>query len=319
MLATTQAFAQAGGGGGAPAQTWWVEKTQGGVYKAPMRPIWRKADLLKMHAGKTNWSEQIIKDAEQDVTYNSGAPGFKITPRLKPDTGTLFVVISGDVEFSVEGQQPVTATKGALVSVPKTTIYSAEVKGASNALWVEVNPANYKVMYPSSEAQPAAKVGGQIIKVGFNHTPGAYTAPNQLHFNTLDAIAKCEPMGVKALYDHIWSSPLLGYPDASKNKCTPGQAGNIGGGPNQPAFVAKSTFGHMHAGPAEWWIVQVGKISGRFENQGEFIAEEGDVLYAAPMMWHQMAALDTSGPNVRLAMGGYGLINMNNTAPTPAR
>ncbi len=69
----------------------------------------------------------------------------------------------------------------------------------------------------------------------------------------------------------------------------------------------------MHAGPAEWWIVQVGAISGKFENVGEFHATEGDVLYAAPMTWHQMGAEAPSGPSVRLAMGGYPLINMNNT------
>jgi len=48
---------------------------------------------------------------------------------------------------------------------------------------------------------------------------------------------------------------------------------------------------------------------------------EGDVLYAAPMSWHEMAAEAPSGPNVRLAMGGYNLINMFNTetprAPRP--
>jgi hypothetical protein len=69
----------------------------------------------------------------------------------------------------------------------------------------------------------------------------------------------------------------------------------------------------MHAGPAEWWIVQVGQIGGKFEKVGEFHAVEGDVLYAAPMTWHQMAAEALSGPSVRLAMGGYQLINMNNT------
>jgi hypothetical protein len=70
----------------------------------------------------------------------------------------------------------------------------------------------------------------------------------------------------------------------------------------------------MHPGPAEWWIVQVGQIRGQFENTGEFHAVEGDVLYAAPMMWHQMAAEAPSGPSVRLAFGGYQLINMGNTA-----
>ena len=60
-------------------------------------------------------------------------------------------------------------------------------------------------------------------------------------------------------------------------------------------------------------IVQVGAISGKFESVGEFHAVEGDVLYAAPMTWHQMSAEAASGPSVRLAMGGYPLINMNNT------
>jgi hypothetical protein len=45
---------------------------------------------------------------------------------------------------------------------------------------------------------------------------------------------------------------------------------------------------------------------------------EGDVLYAAPMSWHEMAAEAPSGPSVRLAMGGYSLINMFNTEE-PAR
>ena len=80
-----------------------------------------------------------------------------------------------------------------------------------------------------------------------------------------------------------------------------------------PAFYAHTYSLHLHAGPAEWWIVQVGAIRGQFENMGEFHAVEGDVLYAAPMSWHQMAAEAPSGPSVQLAMGGYPLINMNNT------
>ena len=32
---------------GRPAENWWVNKTEGGVYKAPMRPLWRLADLKK--------------------------------------------------------------------------------------------------------------------------------------------------------------------------------------------------------------------------------------------------------------------------------
>ena len=140
---------------------------------------------------------------------------------------------------------------------------------------------------------PTAKSGGQFIKVAFNHTPAPYTGTNKLMVNTFDdVIAKCQG-GAAVVDDHIWASPLLGYVNPADNKCGTG-SGNIGSGPlppGAPPFNPQSTFGHMHAGPAEWWIVQVGQIRGQFENTGEFRlvpgeAEEaglrGDELIAVP-------------------------------------
>jgi quercetin dioxygenase-like cupin family protein len=308
-----------GGGRGGPPEYWWVNKTDGGVYKPPLRPLWRLADLVKMHAGQNNWTEQIVLDPEQDATYNSAAPAAHFTPRLHPDTPTVFVVVAGEMHFTVEGQQPVTATRGSIINIMKTTLFSYDVAGSRNALWVEINPANYKTVYPADGPQPAPANAGQIVKVQFPHQPGAYSAPNQLHWNTFDdGIAKCTPLGPKVLDDHIFVSPLLGYVNPADNKCGTGR-GNIGGGPPQGAFDPNSIFGHMHPGPAEWWIVQVGAISGRFEKAGEFHATEGDVLYAAPMSWHEMGAEASSGPSVRLAIGGYNLINMFNTVNPPNR
>jgi quercetin dioxygenase-like cupin family protein len=308
--------AQRGGrGGGGPAQTWWVNKTQGGVYKAPMRPLWKLADLKQMHAGQNTWQEQIILDPEQDATYNSGAPGTKYGARLHPDTPTVFVVVAGQVRFDAEGQEPGTAQRGAIVQITKGTIHSWEVTGDQNALWVEVNPTNYKTAWPADGPQPAPSRDGRIVKVAFNHTPGKYPDGQRFMFNTFtDAIEGCKG-GVVVQNDHLFASPLLGYVNPADNKCGNGN-GNIGSGPlkpGDPPFNPKSTFGHLHAGPAEWWIVQVGQIRGQFENMGEYHAVEGDVLYAAPMTWHQMGAEALSGPNVRLAMGGYQLINMQNT------
>src|SRR6476620_1626028 len=158
-------------GRGSTNETWWVNKTKGGVYNPPMRPIWKISDLKQMHAGQNNWQEQIIKDPEKDATYNSGAPGTHFTARLHPDTPTVFVVIAGSVRFTVEGQQPITATRGSIVNIMKTTIFSYDVEGTQNALWVEVNPTNYKTVFPASGPQPAAASGGQIVKVSFTHTP----------------------------------------------------------------------------------------------------------------------------------------------------
>ena len=302
-----------GRGGRGPTEMWWVNKTKGGVYNPPMRPLWKLSDLKQMHAGQNNWQEQIIKDPEHDATYNSAAPGTHFTSRLHPDTPSVFVVVAGEVQFTVEGQQPVTATRGSIVNIMRTTLFSYDVAGNQNALWVEVNPTNYKTVYPASGPQPAPAAGGRVVKVSFNHTPGTYAPPNQLHWNLFDdGFGKCAPAAPRVTDDHLFASPLIGYVNAADNKC-PGGRGNVGGGPAQGAFNPNSTFGHMHAGPAEWWIVQVGAISGKFEGVGEFHAIEGDVLYAAPMTWHQMGAEAPSGPSVRLAMGGYPLINMNNT------
>jgi hypothetical protein len=125
----------------------------------------------------------------------------------------------------------------------KSTVFAYDVTGDQTALWVEVNPANYKNVYPADGPQPAPGNGGAIVKVSFAHTPAPYTPPNRFLFNTFtDAIAGCKS-GPAVLDDH---------------------------------------------------------------------------LFAAPMTWHQMAAEAPSGPNVRLAMGGYQLINMNNTV-NPAR
>jgi hypothetical protein len=184
------------------------------------------------------------------------------------------------------------------------------VTGDQNTLWVEVNPANYKTVYPSDGPPPMTCPGGTTVKVSFGHKPDSYVPPNRLMFNTFtDSIAACKT-GVVVQEDHLFASPLLGYVNADDNKCGTGR-GNIGSGPDKPGdppFDPHSVFGHMHPGPAEWWIVQVGQISGKFENAGEFHAIEGDVLYAAPMSWHQMGAEAPSGPNVRLAMGAYQLI-----------
>ena len=84
--------------------------------------------------------------------------------------------------------------------------------GAENALWVEVNPTNYKMVYPSAGPPPAASKDGTVVKVAFNHNPAAYTPPNRFMFNTFtDAIAACKGGVVAVQDDHLFASPLLAY------------------------------------------------------------------------------------------------------------
>ena len=89
-----------------------------------------------------------------------------------------------------------------------------------------------------------------------------------------DRFGKRCQTGAAVVDDHIWNSPLLGYVNAADNKCGTGN-GNIGSGPippGTPPFNPDSTFGHMHPGPAEWWIVQAGQIRGQFENTEGWLA-----------------------------------------------
>src|SRR5205823_6672767 len=235
------------------------------------------------------------------------APGTKFSRRLHPDTHTLFVVIAGEMRFTIEGRQPVVAMRGSIVNILKSTVYSHEITGTQNALRVEVNPNNYKTAYPSDDPQPPAMSGAEVVKVAFNHTPAAYTPPNQVHWNLFEAAAKCEQAGAKVNEDHLFANPLYGFADPNDPLNTCGGRGAAGGGRGArgtatAAFNPNSIFGHMHAGPAEWWIVQVGHIKAQFENTGEFIAEEGDVLYAAPMTLQQMGFAEP-GPSCRLANG----------------
>ena len=314
-----------GRGGRGPAATWWAEKTKGGVYVPPNKPLTKLADLKAKHAGEARWTELVVKDPEHQAEYNSAAPGTKFARRLHPDTPNMIVVVSGEMHFDIEGQAPIVATRGSIVNILKTTLFSYEVTGDQPALWVDINPLNFKTVYPGDgPAPPVTTPGAEIVKVSFGRTPPeTYTAPNMPHWNLFEAAKAGNPSGFRVIEDHLFANPIYGFADPNDplnpNRGNPDAAGRGGrggggrGGANAGPFNPNSTFGHMHPGPAEWWIVQVGQITGRFENVGEFVASEGDILYAAQMMWHQMGSKGP-GPSCRLALGAYNFINMNNTA-----
>jgi quercetin dioxygenase-like cupin family protein len=286
--------------------------------------LWKLSDLKRAHAGQNNWQEQIVRNPEQEATYNSAAPGTALGRRMHTDTPVLFVVIAGEMHFNVAEQPAVVATRGSLVNILPSTIFSYDVAGAQNALWVEIDPADYTIVYPAADAAPPARAGADIVKVAFSPTPGTYSAPNVLHWNFYDALKQCTQGGVRVTDSRIYASPLSGFADPADpaNTCAPANGrGGRGAAPAAPAapvaFDPNSTFGHMHAGMAEWWIIQAGHISGRFEGTGEFHAEEGDVLYAPPMTWHQMG-FEGAGISERLAIAPYPFNNMNNTGATQA-
>ena len=312
-LAATPSLGQAPRGNRPPPQQWWAYKEKGGVYIAPTKAYLKLSDLLAAHAGQNNWSQLVINNAQQQATYNSAAPGTKFGPRMNVDTNVMFVVMRGEVHFTVEGQPPVTATRGSIVNILNSTIHSWEVAGNQNALWVEVEPTDTHTVYPAAEAAPPPVAGEQVVKVAFNHAPGSYTEPNQLHWNLFDAIAKCEAIGAHVNENGLYAAALGGYaqPDDADAACK-GKPGYTSQAPGAitPGFDPKSTFGHLHGGKMEWWLIQSGTVVGRIENEGEFHAHEGDIMAAPQGTWHTMN-LEGPGFSERLAMVPFIFNNEN--------
>ena len=73
---------------------------------------------------------------------------------------------SGTLRFTVEGREPVVATKGFMVQVPYRTFYQIENVGTDPALRFEVNVTRARKLYPMDET-PTVK--------GFEYVPTRVT------------------------------------------------------------------------------------------------------------------------------------------------
>ena len=176
--------------------------------------------------------------------------------------------MAGEIHFTVEGQQPVTAIRGSVVNILNSTIHSWEIAGSQNALWIEVHPTDTHTVYPADEPQPPAMAKQQVVKVAFRHTPGTYTAPNQLHWNFFDAIANCQPIGEHVNEAGLYASSLGGFGSANdpadnsgKGKGGPAvtQAANALAAPfdqkgrPQDATCMAARWNGGSSNPAPWW------------------------------------------------------------------
>jgi mannose-6-phosphate isomerase-like protein (cupin superfamily) len=310
---------QAGPGGrGGPPQQYWVQKTKGGVYLPPNKPLTKLADLKAKYKGRPAWNEVVLKDTELQAEYHSAPAGTKQSPRFHPCTVSVLVVFEGEMQWQVENQEAFTAKRGSIVNLPPFTMFSFEVIGSTAATWIEVNPVHYDTVYPVESPAPAAAPGAVLTKIAFNRRPAPYAAPNKPHWNLHDSVkANPErPGGVQVLTDHMYANANYGFADpndpANPNRGNPdagrgGRGGRGGQAADSGPWDPKMPFGHLHAGSAEWWIVLVGHISGKFET-GEVIGAEGDVLYAPPYTWHQMANYGP-GASCRLTFGAYDPVN----------
>lgn len=253
-----------------PTTVWAPKPLKTPPYRAGSQPWVKLTDLKARHNGQPNWHEVVVDDGRLVAEYFSAAPGTKVAQRFHPDTREWFAIVEGEVRVEIEGQAPFTATRGALVNIPRQTIYSLETIGTSPSLRFTLNVSGAKTMF-TREAQPPspAPAGTAWVEARVNRTPGRYDEFNQPHLNIHAEAAKNDK----------YSGGRFVRDDKSEMLVIYGHEKNLP--PLDPADK-----GHFHAESAEMWLVFSGRIRYSFEGQQPFIASEGDVVYVPANTWH---------------------------------
>jgi quercetin dioxygenase-like cupin family protein len=270
-----------------PTAVWAPKPIHTPGYTGIQRPWTKLSDIKARHKSAPNWTDVIVDDGRLTGEYVSSAPGAKTPRRLHPDTREWFAVVDGQVRVEIEGQPPITATRGSLINIPRQTVYTVETLGDTPSLRFVVNVAKAKTLYPQDVFQPAAPPGNAWVPVTINRTPGRYDEFNQPHLNIYEAAAKNDNYAGGRFVRDDKSEMLVLY----------------GHEKNLPPLDPNDK-GHFHAESAEFWLVFTGQIRYAFEGQQPFIAREGDVVYVPANTWH---ATRYTGPTAscRLSITEY--------------
>ncbi|HEX5045906.1 MAG TPA: cupin domain-containing protein [Gammaproteobacteria bacterium] len=247
------------------------------------RPHTKLADVLARHAGKADWAETVVEDESLFAQWISMAPGEKTPRRMNGDTREWWIVQSGSLKFTVEGREPVVATKGFMVQVPYRTLYQIENVGTEPALRFEVNVTRARKLYPLDET-PAPVNGFEYVPTKVTGGRGTLDAQNRpvLDFNK---VAKGEERGGAFVTDdRAFANVIIG------NYQRPG--------PEEK--------GHFHEEGSEFWLIMLGKVRYKIEGLDEFEASPGDVVYVPRQTWHLASNGGEPGlRSCRLAMNGF--------------
>ena len=248
---------------------------------APNKPHTKLADLLAAHKGQASWREPIVRDTLLRADYVQMAPGTKTSRQFQPDSPIWWVVQSGEVRFTIEGQDGFTANKGFLVQVPYRNIYQLEAVGMAPALFFEVKVADSPTMYPADEV-PVPEPGMTFVKVRISGKA-----------NYSDTVRPFLDFHGKIAAGQRVAGAFVSDPRAFANV--------IRGMPQEDNPKDK---GHFHEASAEFWFILEGTINYNIGDLPIFDAAQGDVVFVPKQMWHR-AHHGGTGYSTRLAMNGY--------------
>jgi len=247
------------------------------------RPHTKLADVLARHEGKAEWAETVVDDESLFAQWISMGPKQKTPRQMNGDTREWWIVQSGTLKFTVEGREPVVATKGFMVQVRFRTLYQIENVGDTPALRFEVNVARARKLYPLDE-KPAPLPGFDYIPTQVQGGRGTLDVDNRPVLDFAKVAAGQERGGPFVSDDRSFANIIIGNYQAPQ----PGSKG------------------HYHEEGSEFWLIMLGKIRYKIEGLPEFEAEPGDVVYVPRQTWHLASFGGTPGlRSCRLAMNGF--------------
>lgn len=258
-------------------------KAKSGGWTGVHKPHTKLADVLARHKGQADWAETIVDDESLFAQWISMAPGKKTPRRMNGDTREWWIVQSGSLRFTVEGREPIVATKGVMVQVPYRTFYQIENTGSEPALRFEVNVTRARKLYPMDET-PVAVKGFEYVPTRVTGGRGVLDAQNRPVVDFNKVVAGQERGGAFVTDDRSFANIIMG----PYQKPQPGNKG------------------HYHEEGGEFWLIMLGKIRYNIEGLQEFEADEGDVVYVPRQTWHLASFGGHEGlRSCRLAMNGF--------------
>jgi mannose-6-phosphate isomerase-like protein (cupin superfamily) len=247
------------------------------------RPHTKLTDVLARHAGQKDWAETVVDDESLVAQWISMGPGQKTPRRMNGDTREWWIVQSGSLKFTVEGREPVIATKGFMVQVPYRTLYQIETVGTEPALRFEVNVTRARKLYPMDET-PTPVTGFDYVPTRVTGGRGALDAQNRPVVDFNKVVSGEERGGPFVSDDRAFANIIIG----------------------NYQLPAASDKGHFHEEGSEFWLIMLGKVRYKIEGLAEFEAEPGDVVYAPRQTWHLASFGGSPGlRSCRLAMNGF--------------
>jgi len=267
--------------GNEPQIVWSPKAAKPTDWTAPHRPHAKLADLLARHKGHADWVETMVDDETLHADYISMAAGGKTPRRMNTDTREWWVVQDGQIRFTIDGQEPIVASKGYLVQVPYRTFYTMETVGDRPSLRLEVNIAKARKMYPVTST-PVPVAGVEYVRARVAGR-GKYEGGNKPFVDFNAVVAGTDRTRQFINDDRAVANIILGR-----------------GIPPPPP----SDKGHFHTESAEFWFILLGQIRYTIEGLPTFIADQGDIVYAPKQRWH-LASFAGDGMSARLAMNGY--------------